>query len=91
MATLLEEAVPPPTDAPDPHEGANPLAAGLPPAPEPHEGGGPPTGGEPPAPPSLPHVRLWERPGFRQALWVVAVLLALLLIGVVFPPNFWRF
>ncbi len=60
-------------------------------APQPPEGGGPPAGGEPPAPPEPPRSRIWERPGFRRAVWVVAVLLALLLIGVIFPPNFWRF
>ncbi len=77
MTTLLDEAVPPPTAAPEPQEGGGPPA-----------GGGPP---EPPAPPEPPRVRLWERPGFRTVIWVVAMLLALLLIGVIFPPNFWRF
>ncbi len=57
-----------------------------PPAPEP-----PADGGEPPAPPEPARVRFWERPGFRHVVWVVAVIVALILIGVVFPPNFWRF
>ncbi len=61
------------------------LAPPPPPAPEPPDGGGAPP------PPEPARVRFWERPGFRHALWVVAVIVALILIGVVFPPNFWRF
>ncbi len=92
MASVLDDLVPPPPAAPEPQEGAASPAGGVPPtAPELQDGGGPPAGGEPPAPPAPPRLRLWERPRFRQALWVLAVIVALLLIGVIFPPNFWRF
>ncbi len=61
-----------------------------------------PDSGEPPAAaPAEPFVlaepleplplRVWERPGVRQTIWVVAVFLALLLMGVVFTPRYWRF
>jgi len=72
--------------------------AGLPddfvppqPAPEALDGEGPRDGAEPPAPPEPPRPRFYERPGFRSAVWIVAVFLALLLIGVVFTPRYWRF
>ncbi len=65
----------------------------LPPAPDPPDAGEPPVGGAPApsAPSEPPRLRLWERPGIRQTIWVVAVFLALLLMGVVFTPRYWRF
>ncbi len=77
-------------------------APSLPPAPDPPDAGEPPVEGapapsapsapsEPSEPSEPPRLRLWERPGIRQTIWVVAVFLALLLIGVVFTPRYWRF
>jgi hypothetical protein len=39
-----------------------------------------------PAPP-----RFYERPSLRRILWLTLFILAFFCIGLLFPPNFWRF
>ncbi len=85
MPSLIDDVAPPesfPAGSPEPPRPPEALT------PEP---GNPPEGVEPPAPPRPRWRRFLGHPAFRGVLWFLAVLVALIAIGLVFPPNFWRF